>query len=366
MKILLVSLDTDNHASGSAICFWTLSRMLSKHGHSCVLVTSNPRHGRVVEQKRNLTIIRINKPHHMKEIEFQLNTFLPDALVAQHTWGEQVFRHFRKNDVTKICLIKGAEGIETKQEYELLKLFGIDVIFVCSRHDQQMYEKRRGIYTHLAYPLVDINNYIVMNSHPQFITMVNYQKRKGGNTFRKIARRLPKEQFLAVRGWITIKPKYIRQTGNLTIVGPYKDMRTVYAKTRLLLVPSIWKEPFGRVILEAMANGIPVVASNVGGIPEAIEDGGVLVDDYRDPDVWIREIRKFDDLGYYAMMKRRSLERIRRYDLEHEYHRMEIGISMAVEKRKDPQYVVYYILRKWILRIIRYIYFHLKYYESKV
>lgn len=38
-----------------------------------------------------------------------------------------------------------------------------------------------------------------------------------------------------------------------------------------LVVPSLWAEPFGRVVIEAFAHGVPVVGSDRGGIPEIIE-----------------------------------------------------------------------------------------------
>ena len=40
----------------------------------------------------------------------------------------------------------------------------------------------------------------------------------------------------------------------------------------LLIVPSRWNEPFGRVVIESMANGVPVIGSDVGGIPELLSD----------------------------------------------------------------------------------------------
>lgn len=56
------------------------------------------------------------------------------------------------------------------------------------------------------------------------------------------------------------------------------DLLREYRQADVVVVPSRF-EPFGIVLLEAMASGRPVVASRVGGIPEIVEDGvtGILV-----------------------------------------------------------------------------------------
>jgi D-inositol-3-phosphate glycosyltransferase len=48
------------------------------------------------------------------------------------------------------------------------------------------------------------------------------------------------------------------------------DMPGVYAASDVTVMPSVWPEPFGLVALEALAAGRPVIASNVGGLPELI------------------------------------------------------------------------------------------------
>uniref|UniRef100_A0A7C5V0B9 Glycosyltransferase family 1 protein n=1 Tax=Caldicellulosiruptor owensensis TaxID=55205 RepID=A0A7C5V0B9_9FIRM len=59
-----------------------------------------------------------------------------------------------------------------------------------------------------------------------------------------------------------------------------KDIPKYYKASEIVVFPSIWKEPFGRVAIEAMAAGKPVIASNRGGIKDIVIDGktGFLVD----------------------------------------------------------------------------------------
>ena len=61
---------------------------------------------------------------------------------------------------------------------------------------------------------------------------------------------------------------------------PQHELIKYYDHSQIMLVPSLWEEPFGLVIAEAMARGLPVIASNVGGPSEIITHGknGLLVE----------------------------------------------------------------------------------------
>ena len=56
---------------------------------------------------------------------------------------------------------------------------------------------------------------------------------------------------------------------NVKLLEPQEDIDRIFARTRVLLMPSLWQEAFGVTAVEAMLRGIPVLASDVGGLPEA-------------------------------------------------------------------------------------------------
>jgi glycosyltransferase involved in cell wall biosynthesis len=70
---------------------------------------------------------------------------------------------------------------------------------------------------------------------------------------------------------------------NIEYVGEIgdKDKSAFLSGAIALLVPIDWPEPFGLVMIEAMACGTPVIAYNRGSVPEVIEDGvtGFIVED---------------------------------------------------------------------------------------
>lgn len=111
---------------------------------------------------------------------------------------------------------------------------------------------------------------------PKYITFINPHPMKGVEIFLEIARRLPHRKFQAIRGW-PYPPNFNCDLPNV-IVRPFTpDMAGVWHETALLLVPSLCHEAFGRVVIEAQLNGIPVVAHDIGGLSEAAGDGALMV-----------------------------------------------------------------------------------------
>lgn len=58
---------------------------------------------------------------------------------------------------------------------------------------------------------------------------------------------------------------------------PYEKIPELYAETDIVVFPSIWPEPFGRIAIEAMAAGKMVVASDIGAIVEIVGEKGILI-----------------------------------------------------------------------------------------
>lgn len=114
--------------------------------------------------------------------------------------------------------------------------------------------------------------------HPRFgrfdaghVTLINPCAYKGLPIFLELARLMPQVPFAGVLTWGTTPDDRaaLERLPNISLWPPVDDIDDVLRRTRVLLVPSLWDEAFGLVVVEAMLRGIPVLASHMGGLPEA-------------------------------------------------------------------------------------------------
>jgi glycosyltransferase involved in cell wall biosynthesis len=64
-------------------------------------------------------------------------------------------------------------------------------------------------------------------------------------------------------------------------------MRALYRTARLLLMPSLWEETYGRCVQEAQLSGIPVLASTRGNLVDTVGAGGATVDLHAPLEAWL-------------------------------------------------------------------------------
>jgi len=104
-----------------------------------------------------------------------------------------------------------------------------------------------------------------------FVLMVNPCTVKGLPIFLEVARALPHVKFAALPGWGTTAQDraHLDALPNVLVLEPVRRIQEVLERTRVLLMPSLWYEGFGLIVMEAQLRGIPVIASDSGGLIEA-------------------------------------------------------------------------------------------------
>jgi glycosyltransferase involved in cell wall biosynthesis len=139
--------------------------------------------------------------------------------------------------------------------------------------------------------VVEVSRALVSSSR-QRVLLVNPMRAYGGDLVWPIARARPDIPFV-IQESLPLVPEdraavvaEAAELPNVEFRERTRDVRAVYRDARILLVPhQMDNRP--RVVAEAQANGIPVVASAYPGLAEAVGPGGVLVDPSAAPDAWV-------------------------------------------------------------------------------
>jgi len=165
--------------------------------------------------------------------------------------------------------LSGISAIEVKRFHQL------DAVFAVSKAVQKYIQDHgnypaihiplpKGVYG--AGPFAKLNNF-----DEKYVVAINPGIVKGFCLFKNIAMSMPEFTFVAVKSWSVCEHLQSELTTipNVKMVPPFKNMEELLKVTRMLLVPSIWFEAFGIVVIESMLRGIPVLTSNAGGLIES-------------------------------------------------------------------------------------------------
>jgi len=103
------------------------------------------------------------------------------------------------------------------------------------------------------------------------IGMVNPCAVKGISLFLAMADRMPDTSFVALPGWGTTQDdlRALRSRPNVSLFPRVKNIEQFLRRLKVLVMPSLWLEGFGLITMEAMLRGVPVIASDSGGLREA-------------------------------------------------------------------------------------------------
>jgi glycosyltransferase involved in cell wall biosynthesis len=199
---------------------------------------------------------------------------------------------------------------------------GVELV-CCSDFLRRLVRRESGCMAEVLYPAVPAADYLVDPDPAGCITLINPVPEKGFDLFLELVPRFPGQRFLVVECWplgaegLAEVERRLAPFPNLELMRRTGEMRDVYRRTRLLLVPSQLDEAAGRVVVEAQVSGIPVVASERGGLPEMLGQGGRLVAGWADPDAWEREVRSV--LADFAVYAERARANARRPELSPEH-----------------------------------------------
>ena len=230
----------------------------------------------------------------------ELEAFDPDLILAQHELAYLGAKYVEENDADMIYFLHDYENVYDERFYGRYlpdsianyftsfiteKMTGkiieaSEKIVANSDYVAKRYEEFYGIDTETVYPFVDTTQYETEREDAESILHVNPLEEKGILRTLEIAEKMPEKKFTVLG---TPKKKRIaakiHEAENVENIEYVENMKEIYSRTKIALMPSKWEEPFGRIPVEAGASGIPTIATRKGGLPESVGIEELTVED---------------------------------------------------------------------------------------
>jgi glycosyltransferase involved in cell wall biosynthesis len=250
------------------------------------------------------------------------STFRPDVVVVQAGTPVPLARAFDGLNVPTVVYLRDVEfqQLGGNPRIELQRT----AFIANSRFTAARARERLGIRAEVIPPLVD-HGAFATKTRRHAITLINPEPIKGGIIALELAADRPDIPFELIESWPSNRRlvELMARAGSLPNVRwrrPINHPRKIYRNTRILIAPSQWEEAWGRVVNEAQASGIPVIASHIGGLPESVGAGGSLVSPHDDVSAWKKAVYAlWDDPREYARLSAAARENILRRELQPDY-----------------------------------------------
>ena len=372
MKILISVQHFSPAIGGAEYSLLTLAEYLSEK-HDIYVLQSGRNDDIKKLDKSNITIQKIHNSHklisynklfspwwvyHISPVIFQakrwkkilenkINDIKPDLIITQLNFAPPSIDIAVKYDIPSIIFIRSYEhfcfvnfingtdctrqckkcinlqnkihffAAKTWLEWNKKAIRNANLVIANSNYVSNITREWYGVNPIVLYPNIYLKKYKCEQYSRKYITIINPTKSKGIDIFVKIAESCPLEKFLVISSnKKLLNVKKIAEMSNVKVIEWTNRIEDIYGETKVLLVPVEWPEPFGRTVVEAGINGIPTIASKRGGLPEAVGDGGILIDDIYNTHNWIEAIQLLDDKKIYEKLSENAQKHAQDFDAE--------------------------------------------------
>ncbi len=263
---------------------------LARHGHECRVVCGATGEGAEFQHHETIGILAVEEPsRRVQVLRQQIGHYQPDwVLVSSEDLGHGLLREAHHSAEGRVVYLAhtpqffpfGAASWNPDRHAAELVSRAAGIVAI-GRHMADYIERALGRAPAVIHPPIYGAGPFARygNFDRGLIVMINPCAVKGLSIFLSLAERLPAREFAVVPGWGTTTEdrRALRRLPNVRFLPNVRHIDDVLAQTRLLVMPSLWYEGFGLIVMEAMLRGIPVVSSDSGGLKEAKHGTGYVI-----------------------------------------------------------------------------------------